>query len=236
MNPLLHTVLEANGGLDNWRKVTSLDVNVSLKGGLFTLKGYPDGMPNVVMHVDTRKPGLQTSPYPGPGRRGHYTAERVWIEDLEGRVLEERADFHRRLHAQQPTDPWDQLDRLAFVSYAMWEYLTVPFVLADPDFVVEEIASRKEYEEPWRTLRVVFPERIPTHSREQFFYVDEDYLLRRFDFEAVASAAHYCFDYAMFDGLMFPTLHRIIAKQRENSLFKSSTGVLIDVADIRITR
>jgi hypothetical protein len=174
MNLLLQKVLDAHGGLETWRKVTSLDLSVSLKGGLFALKGYPDGMPNVVMHVDTRKPGLQISPYPGPGRRGHYTPERVWIEDIQGKVIEERADFHKRIHAQKPADPWDQLDRLGFVSYAMWEYLTVPFVLADPDVVVEEITPYREYGEPWRALRVVFPERIPTHSREQFFYFDED--------------------------------------------------------------
>jgi hypothetical protein len=29
MNTLLNKVLQAHGGLDNWKKVTSLDVNVS---------------------------------------------------------------------------------------------------------------------------------------------------------------------------------------------------------------
>jgi hypothetical protein len=55
------------------------------------MKGYPDGIQNVVMHVDTRAPGIQISPYPGPGRRGNYTADRVWIEDVSGKVLDERA-------------------------------------------------------------------------------------------------------------------------------------------------
>src|SRR5258708_14377639 len=218
------------------RRVTSLDLNVSLKGGLFTMKGYPDGIQNVVMHVDTRATGIQISAYPGAGRRGNYTAGRIWIEDISGKVLDERADFHQRLHASSRPDPWDQLDRLAFVSYAMWEYMTVPFLLAESDVTVEEIEPHQEYDKPWRRLRAVFPKRIPIPSPQQTFYFDDDFMLRRFDFKAVGNGAHYCFDPVSFDGLIFPTLRRIIAQEGINSLFSAHTGVLIDIADVRIAK
>jgi len=39
-------VLHAHGGLECWREVQSLDVRVSLTGGLYRLKGYPEGVPN----------------------------------------------------------------------------------------------------------------------------------------------------------------------------------------------
>jgi hypothetical protein len=50
------------------------------------------------------------------------------------------------------------------------------------------------------------------------------------------NGAHYCFDPVTFDGLVFPTLRRIIAQQGINSLFKAHTGVMIDIADVRIAR
>jgi hypothetical protein len=45
---LLNLVLETNGGLDRWRKVTRLDVRLSLSGSLFELKGYPDGLRDAI--------------------------------------------------------------------------------------------------------------------------------------------------------------------------------------------
>ena len=46
MNELLDMVLQAHGGLECWCEVQSLDVRVSLTGGLYRLKGYPEGVPN----------------------------------------------------------------------------------------------------------------------------------------------------------------------------------------------
>jgi hypothetical protein len=42
MSGLLHVALQAHGGLERWREVQSLDVRVSLTGGLYRLKGYPN--------------------------------------------------------------------------------------------------------------------------------------------------------------------------------------------------
>jgi hypothetical protein len=46
MSDLLDVSLHTHGGLERWRQVESLDVRVSLTGGLYWLKGYPEGVPN----------------------------------------------------------------------------------------------------------------------------------------------------------------------------------------------
>jgi hypothetical protein len=46
MRALLDFALHAHGGLERWRAVHSLDVRVSLTGGLYRLKGLPEGVPN----------------------------------------------------------------------------------------------------------------------------------------------------------------------------------------------
>ena len=46
MTELLDMVLQAHGGLERWRDVQSLDVRISLTGGPYRLKGFPEGVPN----------------------------------------------------------------------------------------------------------------------------------------------------------------------------------------------
>jgi hypothetical protein len=54
-----------------------------------------------------------------------------------------------------------------FGGYAMWTYLTQPFLYAYPDFVVEEIEPWDENGETWRRLDVTFPDHIASHTRRQ---------------------------------------------------------------------
>jgi hypothetical protein len=233
---LLQKVLQAHGGLAAWRSAKQLEVKLSAKGPLFQLKKQPAGLKDVTLLIDPHSPRVEISPFPETGHRGVYTPERVWIEDETGKVLEERKDFFHRLHAQQPIDPWDTLDCLAFVGYANWEYITVPFVLAEPDVSIREIEPHMEYGKPWRRLRATFPDRIPVHSAEQTFYFDEKFMLRRFDFQAIGLASEYCFDPVTVDGLIFYTLRRIVSQNTPNPLFSSSTAVLIEIDDIRVLK
>ena len=48
MRDLLDYALHAHGGLECWRKVESLDVRVSLRGGLYHLKGFPEAVPEAL--------------------------------------------------------------------------------------------------------------------------------------------------------------------------------------------
>lgn len=65
-------------------------MRVSLTGGLYRLKGYPEGVPNVTMRIDARRPAVTITPYARPDGRGFFTPDRVWIEDGAGRIVDER--------------------------------------------------------------------------------------------------------------------------------------------------
>jgi len=47
-----------------------------------------------------------------------------------------------------------------FSGYALWTYLTQPFLYAYPGFVAEEIPPWKENGETWRRLKVIFPDNV----------------------------------------------------------------------------
>src|SRR6267378_1531175 len=122
MSDLLDLALKAHGGLDRWREVKSLDARVSLTGALYHLKGYPEGVPNVTVKIDTRRPAVTISPYARPDHRGYFTPDRVWIEDRAGQIVDERRDPRASFAGHVRETPWDQLHRLYFTSYAMWNH------------------------------------------------------------------------------------------------------------------
>ena len=134
MPDLLDLALNAHGGLDRWRQVQSLDVRVSLTGGLYRLKGYPDGVPNTLMHVG-RGILLLTSRL-GMGTAWHFVPDRVWITDGERRVIDQRSDPRASFAGHTRETPWDQLHRLYFTSYAVWNFLNTPFLFTLPGFEV----------------------------------------------------------------------------------------------------
>ena len=59
-------------------------------GWLYRLKGYPEGVPNVTMRIDARRPAVTITPYARPDGRGFFMQDRVWIEDGAGRIVDER--------------------------------------------------------------------------------------------------------------------------------------------------
>ena len=53
MSDLLDLVLAAHSGLERWREVRYLDVRLSASGGLFQIKGHPEGLHDVIMRIET---------------------------------------------------------------------------------------------------------------------------------------------------------------------------------------
>ncbi|MBJ9679011.1 hypothetical protein [Burkholderia gladioli] len=232
---LLDNVLQAHGGLAAWQTVKRIEAQIVAGGPVFQLKQSPVNLQNVTLRADPRAVSVEVSPYPKPGYRGIYTPQRVWIEDDNGRVVAQRSGVFQVLQSQAPTDPWDTLDELCFIGYATFEYLTLPFLLAEPDVQVQEVAPHTEYgSTPWRALRAVFPVRIPTHSTVQTFYFDDTFRLRRFDFHDIGSeAAAYYFDPVTVEGITSYSLLRIVADTSPTPLFSSSTNVLVQFSKIQ---
>jgi hypothetical protein len=141
---------------------------------------------------------------------GFFEPDRVWIEGDSGDLIEERRNprdaFRRSLRRQFR---WDDLDLLYFAGYAMWNYLTFPFLLRHDGVEVSELGERR--------LAIEFPDDFPAHSPRQTFYFDEDLMLRRHDYTARvfgpwARARHLSWDHREFGGLIFPTRRRVLPR------------------------
>jgi hypothetical protein len=70
MTNLLDFVLEAHGGLENWKSVVGVDLRLTLARFLFEIKQHPDGLRTALVKVDARRPRTLISPFPEKGKRG----------------------------------------------------------------------------------------------------------------------------------------------------------------------
>jgi hypothetical protein len=237
MTDLLELAMNAHGGLNRWRELSELDVRVSLTGPMYAIKGQPQGTANVLMQVDTREPAVAVSPFGGPGQVGQFRPERVWITDRTSKVVDDRAAPRVSFAGHVLSSQWDPLQLLYFNAYAMWNYLTTPFLFTRPGFALRELEPHRDGGDTWRKLHVTFPPDVPTHCPEQVFYFDEKGLLQRIDYVtdvAGGVAAHYCHDHTAFGGILFPTLRRVVRRTPERASPAQPTAILIQITDILV--
>jgi hypothetical protein len=187
------------------------------------------------------RPHATLDPFPDNGQRGVFDRGQVRIEDGAGRVLESRSDpraaFSGRSGLRRNLR-WDALDSSYFAGYAMWNYMTMPYLLTREGVEVAEGEQWREGGETWRRLEVTFPPTLDTHSARQSFYFDSAGLLRRHDYVAEvvggwARAAHRCADHVHVDGLAFPTRRWVRPLGPGNRILPGPTLVWIEIGEIR---
>ena len=139
-------MLDAHGGLDRWRDVTTLTAQLSLGGPFWQFRGWPDVYAGQTVTLDAHREHITFTPFTAPGRTSvlDVDPERVRIVDADGGVLEERlaprATFPPGF--DDFTTTWDAIQLAYFTSAATWNYLTAPFVFTRPGVSAAEI-------EPW---------------------------------------------------------------------------------------
>ncbi len=232
---LLEKILEAHGGRARWEAVDQLRFEARCGGLALTARWQKNAYRHYRARVSTRAPQVSFTPF--KSQRGVFTADRVWIESPGGGIQKERRSPRSLFPGGRRALVWDALDILYFGGYAIWNYLCTPFLLAHPDVQLIRGADWPENGEIWQRLVARFPETLPTHCREQVFYVDYQGLIRRHDYTAevighYARAAHYCRRHRRFDGLVFPTRRRVLPRKRDNRALSFPTLVWIDIDHI----
>ena len=152
MADLLSSVIAAHGGLDRWRTVRAIDVTFNFSGGLLDLKGYP-GHRRPSASVDAAPPRTVFQRLGDESDdRWIFTPNRVWIERRDGTTLEERSDPRAAFAGHVRETPWDRLHLTYFLGYAVWNYLTAPFLFARTGFATRELEAHVEGRETGRVL------------------------------------------------------------------------------------
>jgi len=237
MNELLELVLEAHGGLARWKGLSAITARVRFGGLAFGARLCFGTRRWRRVEVDPHVPRVTFQDYPSAAWCGHFHQDRVWLTDGDGAERRGREGARREISTWRRQLWWDSLDLLYFSGYALWNYLTTPFLLAAPGVECREGPSLGEPDRRLRILDVRFPAEIPTHSPEQRFYYDERYLLRRHDYDPLpfaswARAAHLCDQHEVVDGLPVAVRRHVVPRRPDGGLRPWPTLLWIEFAEV----
>lgn len=239
MHGLVQLTIAAHGGFERWRRFQHVSAHLRNGGVLWPLKHQPGVLDDVNVRVALHREWASHSPFLQPNLRTSFEPHRVAIETTDGRVVEERLQPRDSFMGHGVDTPWDQLQLAYFAGYAMWTYLTTPFLFAMDGVVTEELQPWRENGEMWRRLKVTFPSHVATHSTVQIFYFDTEGLLKRHDYDAEVlggtPAAHYAYDYQEFSGILVPTRRRVLGRTPDGTSASDPVIVSIDLSKVEFT-
>jgi hypothetical protein len=234
---LVDRIVAAHGGLTRWHQFTVATATIVTGGALWALKGLHQDPDPRKMTVWLKEERASLIPFGAPNQRTVFTPDRIAIETTEGVIIGERQNPRASFSGHEKTTAWDPLHRAYFNGYALWTYLTTPFLLTLPEVKVKELKPWTEGKETWHRLRVQFPPGIATHSEIQDFFFGEDHLLRRHDyFVDVAggfAAAQRVSDYKEANGIWFPSKRRAYLRDSNDAVVEDSLLVSIDLSEVR---
>jgi hypothetical protein len=182
LSNLLDLAVAAHGGLERWNRFKTLQARMSIGGAIFVAKQKPGLQDDVTYEVHTHEERVTIDRFAAPDRRLRFAPNRLTVETFGGEIVEVRDNPRDAFKGQAAKSAWDALHVGYFSSYALWTYLTLPFLYTYPGFVTEEIEPWHENGEEWRRLRVIFPDSVASHTREQVTHFGPDGLMRRHDY------------------------------------------------------
>jgi hypothetical protein len=233
MDNLLKFALEAHGGLKAWDKLQRLRANVSVGGALWDQKQLPGLLKNARIELKLSYQDVVTH-LVDLEERIVFAPHQISLESESGKTLDTCND--PRSCFSSANCKWDKLHAGYFSSYALWGYLTTPFLYTYPGFDAREIDPWYEDGERWRVLQVTFPDEYAAHTRTQYSYFGEDGLLRRHlytdDVLGGAPGANYVSEYRAVDGVMLATRRRVLAYDDARQKVAEPILVSIDLSEI----
>jgi hypothetical protein len=239
MNELLSRILDAHGGIDRWNAYEKVEATIVSGGALFPLKGVAQDATPRRMTVWLHEERSSVFPYGAKDQRTMFTPDRIAIEKLDGTLVAERHMPRDSFAGHQISTSWDALHRAYFNGYALWTYLTTPFLLGMNGVRVEETEPWREGAETWRVLRAYFAGSFATHNAIQDFFFGEDLMLRRHDYNLNIAggfaAAQLTSEYVVASGIRLPTKRRAYARGPDRRPIFDMLMVAIDISDVAFT-
>jgi hypothetical protein len=236
MAQLLDEVLEAHGGMKRWNEVQTITGNMSIVGTLWERKGWKNVLQDVEVTARAHEQWITYRRFTDESRRSVCRPDLTAIETSDGILIKERRNPRVAFVGHTPATPWDDLNLAYFSGYAMWNYLTAPFLFTYPGVTVQEIDPWTNDGKTFRRLKVIFPDTIATHCAEQVFHLNDDSMLHRVDYSAAVTggtrAAHVMYDYKDAGGIKIATKRRAYLRNEDGTARPEPITVQIDMSNV----
>ncbi len=240
-NELISCAVKAHGGWDHWNPVKEIAFRVRTTGLALATRFRPFGFGTAKVKISPRFPKVLIDPFPRKGFRGIFERDRVSLERADGSHVKDRSDPGTYFHTFRRKLFWDHLDLLYFGGFAFWNYINLPFLLDTSGVSISELDPVRVGGEEFRRVSATFPEDLPTHSRDQVFYLNREGLIIRHDYIASsfgkwARAAHYSSEFIVTKGLVIPTRRVVYPRTEGGQPLKSLVLVHLEISDIEVER
>ena len=235
---LLNATIEAHGGRERWRRVGAIRAKLSSGGLAFQSRCQPNALKNLKIEARPHDLAVTLGDFVRPGWRGTWTPTLAAIRDDRGRLVAERRDPREHFRGVVSQVYWDKLDILTFAGYALWNYLSFPFLLEQDGVELTGVSPADD----GGTVRldVRFPPGFPTHSERQSFHVDSGRRLVRHDYTAEpigswATGANFCLASEVAGGVRFYTRRKVFPRLGpRGTVFRFPTLVWIAIDDLAV--
>lgn len=236
-NKLINKIITAHGGIKKWEKIKEINVTARTGGLLPLTKLKSSALSKINFTVYPNKMQTVFNDFPEVGSKGVFDNGYVYIENGTGEIEDERDDPRSYFNRISKKLYWDYLDTIYFVGYASWNYMCTPFMFKLPGFEFSLMDKYVENDEEFDRLKVIYPDNIHTHCKEQVYYYDKYLLLRRIDYTAEivgswARAAHYCYDYIKYDGISVPTSRKVFMRKADGSHIEVPIFIWIKISNL----
>lgn len=230
--------IDAHGGLERWRGLRAVTLELSSGGLAFRSRLQPRALRAVTATVASKAQHVTLQDFPRRGWASEYEGGTMCVRGPGGRRHRDEIDrsAFRRLRRQVR---WSSAELGYFAACALWTYVSLPFVLVADDVQLRSLGPWDEGGEHLDRLEVRLPARIHTHSPVQVLHLDAERRIRRHDYTAQlfgqwATAAHWCSGHRWFDGLLVPTRRRVVPRRRDGRARSGPLLVWIDVHGARV--
>jgi hypothetical protein len=239
VSDLLTKVLDAHGGLDRYRSISTVTLDIEYSGPFWEFKGHPDfaGTEHVVADLHAQKIRQHR---PSDGRTVEFDRGKnlVTVTSADGTILDKLENPRTTFEGYTSETRWSLAQMAYFRCYATWHYLPEPFLFAWPGAATDEVSPWVEDGQSWRGLDVTFPDHIDTHNETQRYYFDDEGLLRRMDYQPVVNGysptAHYVTAHTKVDGFVVPTKRSIHIRQEDGTPDRSWIPIELTLRNISI--
>src|SRR5690348_7264327 len=110
MSELRNIVIEAHGGIARWKKATSIEGDMSITGGLWARKGWPDVFKAAHVSARTQSQWISYQPFIDATTRSVCQPDHTIIETIEGKVVNERRNPRDAFAGHTLETRWDDLN------------------------------------------------------------------------------------------------------------------------------
>src|SRR5262245_54706334 len=107
MSKLRDLVIDAHGGLERWMSVQTIGGDMSITGGMWAMKGWPDALKAVKVTARTQSQWISYRPFVNAEQRSVCTPEHSMIETTGGRLVKERRNPREAFRDHVPQTQWD---------------------------------------------------------------------------------------------------------------------------------